>query len=176
VRTDQGTPARAHATFVSIVKPSGEQRDEVNGDPDYVAVLNQPFSIELDLPTMRDVARLAAPVPFSFLLPIAGTPLNGSLRSSGDAFVAGERTLGVVFDAAGPVHGALTNVGVALDGRIQMHGTAYYSYDTNTLRALDTQLTITGTLPGDAQHRPVTIIYRRKIRAIAPTPIKDAAR
>jgi len=176
LRTDQGTPAKARATFVSLVKASGEQHDEINGDPDYVAVLNQPFSIELDLPTMRDVARLAAPVPFSFLLPIAGTPLSGSLRSSGDAFVAGERTLGVVFEAAGPVHGPLNNIGIALDGRIRMHGTAYYSYDTNVLRALDTELTISGTLPGDAQHRLVTIVYRRTIRAITPPPVKDAAR
>jgi hypothetical protein len=175
-RTDQGTRARARATFVSVVKPSGEQRDEVNGDPDYVAVLNQPFSIELDLPTMRDVARLSTPVPFSFLLPMAGTPLNGSLRSTGDAFVAGERTLGVVFDAEGPVHGPLGNVGVTLDGRIRMHGTAHYSYDSNMLRALDTQLTISGTLAGDKEHRAVTIVYRRKIRALAPPPIKDAAR
>ncbi len=175
-RTDQGTRAKARATFVSVVMPSGEQRDEVNGDPDYVAVLNQPFSIELDLPTMRDITRIWTPVPFSFILPMAGAPLNGSLRSCGDAYVAGERTLGVVFDAAGPVHGALSNVGIALDGRIRMHGTAYYSYDSYVLRALDTQLTISGTLAGDPDHRPVTIVYRRTIRTLAPALIKDAAR
>ena len=176
LRTDQGTQARAHARFVSLVKSSGEQHDEINGDPDYVSLLNQPFSIELDLPTMRDVARMTEPMPFSFVLPITGAPLNGWLRKTGDSYVAGERSLGIAFDAEGPVHGRLGNVGIALDGRIRLHGTAYYSYDTAILRALETRLTISGSLADDRSHRPVTITYWRSIRAIPANPAKDASR
>lgn len=175
-RAAQGNRAQAHANFISTVKPTGEQQDEVNGDPDYVSILNQPFSIELDLPTMREVARIATPAPFTFVLPITGAPLTGSIRSGGVAYVAGERALGVVFEAEGPVHGLIGNVGVALDGRIRMRGTAYYSFDSAVLRALDTQLTISGTIAGDPDRKAVSIVYRRTIRAITPTPAKDASR
>lgn len=174
-RTEQGSRGRARATFISVVGPTGEQQDEFNGDPDYVAVLNQPFSIELDGATMRDVARLVAPVPFSFVLPLTGAPLTGSLRRGPDAYVAGQRTLQVVFEAQGPVHGPIGRAGVAVDGRIHMQGTAYYSYGTALLRALDTRLVISGRLTGTADHRPVTIVYRREIRAVAPSPLKEAA-
>jgi hypothetical protein len=175
-RTDQGAKAQAHASFVSIVTPSGEQHDEVNGDPDYVAVLNQPFSIQLDLPTLRDIARLDGPVPFTFVLPLTGAPLSGTLRRSGDAYVGGNRVLGVIFDAEGPVHGPLGRVGLALDGRIHMHGTAYYGYDDALLRALDTRLSISGKVVGSKDSGPVTIVYRRTIRASAPGVTKRAAR
>jgi hypothetical protein len=175
-RGETGNHVQAHASFVTTVKASGAQEDEVNGDPDYVSILNQPFSIELDLPTMRDVARIAAPAPFSFNLPITGVPLTGTIRSGGDAYVAGERTLAILFDAEGPVHGMIGNAGVSLDGRIRMRGIAYYAYDSAVLRALDTRLTISGTLLGDPERKPVTIVYHRAIRALGPAPLKDAAR
>jgi hypothetical protein len=178
VRAGQGIRARAHASFISIVKPSGEQSDEFNGDPDYVAILNQPFSIELDLPTMREVAGITTPAPFTFVLPITGAPATGSIRSAGAGYVAGERALGVVFEADGTVHGLPGNLGVSLDGRIHMRGTAYYAYGSAILRSLDTQLTISGTLAGDASHKAVTIVYHRTIRALPPASgsLKDAAR
>lgn len=175
-RMDQGAKAQAHASFVAVVTPSGEQHDEVNGDPDYVAVLNQPFSIQLDLPTLRDLAQLDGPVPFTFVLPLTGAPLSGTLRRSGDGYVGGTRVLGVIFDAEGPVHGPLGRVGLALDGRIHMHGTAYYGYDDALLRALDTRLSISGKIAGSKDSGPVTIVYRRTIRATASDLAKRGAR
>jgi hypothetical protein len=175
VRADQRNRAKVHSVFISLLKPSGAQIDERASDPDYVSVLNQPFSVALDLPTMRDVARITTAVPFAIPLPIASAPVNGSLRSCGDAYIAGERTLGIVFEAEGPIHGTLNTVGIALDGRVRMRGKAYYSYDTAVLRALDVQLTISGKLPDDPDRRLVTIVYRRSIRAVGPTPLKEAA-
>jgi hypothetical protein len=174
-RSGQGGPTRAHASFVSVVGPGGEQHDEVNADPDYVTVLNQPFTIILDAVTMSDLQHLKAPVPFSFILPITGSPLHGSLRNGGTALVGGVRSLGIVFDAEGPVHGPLGRVGLSLRGRIHMHGTAYYSYGAALLRALETRLVISGRLIGSSDDRLVTIVYRRTIHAVAQTPLKEAS-
>jgi hypothetical protein len=38
---------RGHASFTSTLLPSGEQRDGPSNDPDYLTVLNQPFSVQL---------------------------------------------------------------------------------------------------------------------------------
>lgn len=174
-RSEQGTRSRGHSTFASVVGPAGEPEDESGGDPDYVSVLNQPFAIVLDAPTMRDLARLTAPVALSFVLPLTGEPLTGTLRRGPDAFVAGERVLQVVFAAQGPVHGPIGRSGVAVDGRIAMRGTAYYSYASALLLALDTRLAISGKLHGEAARRSVTIVYGRRIRAVASPPLKEAA-
>lgn len=177
VRSGQGAKTQGHASFISLLGPTGEQRDEHDDDPDYLTVLNQPFAVQLDQATIRAVAKLKEPQPFVFPLPMTGGALQGSLRNGGDAIVAGERTLGIVFEAEGPMTGTVPGrAGLTLNGRIRMHGTAYYAYATALLQALDTRLEISGALAQTGDSRPVRILYRRTIRAVRPPVNEEAAR
>jgi hypothetical protein len=145
--------------------PAGTVFDESDDDPDYLAVLNQPFSIQLDAPTMRDLHAVSQAVPFDFPSPMTGAVLHGSLRRLTDASFGGMRVLGIAFTARGPLHGTLPDrPNLQLSGSIAMTGTAYYAYANALLLALDATLVIDGKLAGVAADEGVTIVYQRRIR------------
>lgn len=175
VRNDQGTRARVRGSFESTISASGEQRDGANHDPDYLTVLNQPFAVALDPPTLRDLARLRGSVPFDFPSPMTGAPLHGTLRHVADAVINGERVLGVAFDATGPLHGSLPDhPAMAMAGRIRMSGTAYYTYGDALLLALDATLAIVGNVDDSSRRDPVSIVYKRSIKAVPANPVREA--
>ena len=100
-------------------------------DPDYLTVLNQPFAVQLDAPTMRDLAHVKRPVPFDF--PVADDRGAAARHPAPAARRDGRRAraMGIAFDANGPLHGALPDrPAMALAGTITMKGTAYYAYGT----------------------------------------------
>lgn len=164
-RRQGGASTHATASFTSALLPGGEQRDDADGDPDYLTVLNQPFSVELDAPTMRDLRNLAGTVPFDFPSPMTGAPLHGSLRRLPDGLLGGRRVLGIAFVARGPLDGAPPDrPELALHGTITMNGTAYYAYANALLLALDATLQIDGHIADGARNEPVTIVYKRTIR------------
>jgi hypothetical protein len=177
VKVDGRQRSNAHGSFASTLLPSGEQRDDVNRDPDYLTILNQPFAVQLDAPTLRDLGRLHKQVPFEFPSPMTGAPLHGYLRGTGDGVIHGNRVLGVAFVAGGPMRGALPDrPGLTLAGRIRMTGTAYYKYADALMMALDATLTISGDLQDQGRIEPVTIVYKRTIRAEPRPTVKEAAR
>ncbi|HEV3088542.1 MAG TPA: hypothetical protein VGX96_15115 [Candidatus Elarobacter sp.] len=163
----EGDGGRQHqrASFTSTLLPSGEQKDGPAADPDYLTVLNQPFAVQLDVPTMRDLRHVKRAVPFDFPSPMTGAPLRGTLRRLPDAMVGGNRAMGIAFEAKGPLHGALPDrPTMQLAGTITMKGTAYYDYSTALLVGLDATLAIDGNLDDSARHSPVSIVYARSIR------------
>jgi hypothetical protein len=161
------------ASFSSTLLSSGEQRDGPARDPNYLTVLNQPFAVQLDAPTMRDLAHVKRPVPFDFPSPMTGAPLHGTLRRLPDAMVGPRRVMGIAFEARGPLHGALPDrPSMALAGSITMKGTAYYAYDSALLLALDATLAIAGTIDNAARRTPVSILYARSLRSSSE---RDAA-
>lgn len=171
-----GEGGRQHqrASFTSTLLPSGEQKDGPSSDPDYLTVLNQPFAVQLDAPTMRDLAHVKRPVPFDFPSPMTAAKLHGTLRRLPDALVSGSRAMGIAFEAKGPLHGALPDrPGMALAGIITMKGTAYYDYATALLVALDATLAIDGNIDDSAHRAPVSIVYARSIRS---APGQESAR
>ena len=154
------------ASFSSTLLRSGEQRDGPARDPNYLTVLNQPFAVQLDAPTMRDLSHVKRPVPFDFPSPMTGAPLRGTLRRLPDAKIGPRRVMGIAFEATGPLHGALPDrPTMALAGSITMKGTAYYAYDSSLLLALDATLSIEGTIDGASRHTPVSIVYARSIHS-----------
>jgi hypothetical protein len=163
----EGDGGRQHqrASFTSTLLPSGEQKDGPAADPDYLTVLNQPFAVQLDAPTMRELRHVKRAVPFDFPSPMTGAPLRGTLRRLPDAMVGGNRAMGIAFEAKGPLHGALPDrPTMQLAGTITMKGTAYYDYSTALLVGLDATLAIDGNLDDSARHSPVSIVYARSIR------------
>jgi hypothetical protein len=54
---------------------------------------------------------------------------------------------------------------MTLNGRIRMQGQAYYRSEDALLVVLDATLTISGSLSNPDESQPVTIVYRRTIRA-----------
>jgi len=176
-RSAENGTSPGHASFSATLAPSGEQRDESNGDPNYLTVLNQPFAVQLDAQTLRDLRRLQGGIPFDFPSPVTGGTLRGLLRRGASAKVAGRQTLGVAFDARGPMRGPLPDhPKMVLSGTISMHGIAYYELDTARLLALDATLTISGKLDNAKETSPVTIVYKRTLIAEGPAlTIKEAA-
>lgn len=167
-----GTPLRAD--YATTVSASGQQQDGPSHDPDYLSILNQPFAVQLDGPTMRDLSHVKRPVPFDFPSPITGAPLRGTLRRLPDGQINGTRVMGIAFEAQGPLHGALPDrPAMALAGSITMRGTAYYAYDNALLLALDATLSIDGNIDDAARKAPVSIVYSRTIR---PATDQQAAR
>ncbi|HEY0383698.1 MAG TPA: hypothetical protein VGC72_16015 [Candidatus Elarobacter sp.] len=165
-----GDGGRQHqrASFTSTLLPSGQQKDGPSSDPDYLTVLNQPFAVQLDAATMRDLGHVTRPVPFDFPSPMTAAKLRGTLRRLPDALVGGARAMGIAFEAKGPLHGALPDrPAMALAGTITMKGTAYYDYATALLVALDATLAIDGNLDDSARRAPVSIVYARSIRSAA---------
>ncbi len=174
-RTDQGATTQSHATYVSDLLPTGEQLDSSDRDPDYMTVLNQPFSIKLDPATLRDLAKLHGALPFDVPSPFSNAILHGRLSRTGVGTIAARPALGVTFSAAGPMQGSLPDrPGLVLKGTIEMRGTAFYGVDDAVLLALDTTVTITGSLSNRASADPVSIVYHRTIRASEPSPEKTA--
>jgi len=165
-----GDGGRQHqrASFTSTLLPSGQQKDGPASDPDYLTVLNQPFAVQLDAPTMRDLAHVKRAVPFDFPSPMTAAKLHGTLRRLPDALVGGAHAMGIAFEAKGPLHGALPDrPSMALAGSITMKGTAYYDYATALLVALDATLAIEGNIDDAARRAPVSIVYARSIRSAA---------
>ncbi|MBV9149383.1 MAG: hypothetical protein JO024_05935 [Candidatus Eremiobacteraeota bacterium] len=176
-RSAEGGRSPGSASFAAMLLPSGEQRDESNGDPNYLTVLNQPFSIQLDAQTLRDLSHLQGGVPFDFPSPVTGGTLRGFLRRGPSGQVAGRQALGVAFDAQGAMRGPLPDhPSMRLSGTIAMRGIAYYELDSSLLLALDATLTISGKLDNARQTTPVTIVYKRTITVARPAPtVKEAA-
>ncbi|MBC5816091.1 MAG: hypothetical protein GIW97_06070 [Candidatus Eremiobacteraeota bacterium] len=175
-RSDQTGSVPAQASFDALMLPSGEQRDEANADPNYLTVLNQPFSVQLDLPTLHDLARLRGRIPFDFPSPMTGGTLHGYLSRGQFATVANRRAIGVNFDAEGPMQGPLPDhPAMTLDGTMHMHGTAYYQTGTALLLSLDATLTISGNLQDPKKATPVSIVYKRSIRADSASPVLKEA-
>ena len=176
IRSAESGRSPGSASFAATLMPSGEQRDELNGDPNYLTVLNQPFSIQLDAQTLRDLSHLRGGLPFDFPSPITNGTLHGFLRRGPSGRVAGRQSLGVSFDALGAMLGPLPDhPSMVLRGTITMRGVAYYELNTTLLLALDATLTISGRLDNAKQTTPVTIVYKRSIRAERPSTINEAA-
>jgi len=166
LKSDQGQVQENTATFVSVVTPSGQEHDAKNADPDFLTVLNQPFAVQLDTQTLRDVRRLKEPSPFSFTSPMTGATLHGTLYHLTDGLIAGRPVVGIGFDASGPMRGGIPEHSeISLSGTIRMSGRAYYTSASALLLGLDATLQIAGTLADKSTSDPVRILYRRKIRA-----------
>jgi hypothetical protein len=167
-RLADGTTTRSRATFQTTITPAGVPHDGIDGDPDDLTILNQPFAIQLDAPTLRDLRTLGGMMPFDFPSPLTGGTLHGALRRLPDGPLQGVRVLGIAFSASGPLRGNLPDrPGLAMTGTITMNGRAYYAYATALLVALEATLQIDGVLGDGADRRPVTIVYRRTIRPLA---------
>lgn len=165
VKNDGSASTRTHAAYALTMSPSGEISNQQDADPDYLTILNQPFSVQLDEPTMHDLHALVQPVPFDFPSPMTGAPLHGTLRRLIDGTLDGVRVLGIAFSASGPLAGSLPDrPALALRGNITMNGTAYYAYANALLLALDATLLIEGKVGGPAGNDTVTITYKRSIR------------
>lgn len=166
-RADAAGSVPAQATFVQIMTPAGELQDKTNLDPDYLTVLNQPFAIELDRSTLEDLLHLRGRVPFSFPAPMTGGTLRGYLERGSTGHVNDRAALAVDFDAAGPMVGPLPDhAEMSISGSMRMRGTAYYALRGEPLLlALNESLTISGSLHDRGRVSPVTIVYRRSIKA-----------
>jgi hypothetical protein len=164
-RRERGSATHVTGAFSTNILANGEERDASDDDPDYLTILNQPFSIELDAPTLHDLRSLVRAVPFDFPSPMTGALLHGSLRRLPDGILNGRRVLGIAFAAHGPLNGALPDhPETSLSGTISMNGTAYYAYGDALLMALDATLQIAGKVANTGQNDPVTIVYKRTIR------------
>ncbi len=174
-RSDQGASTDATADFVSDLMADGSQVDSADHDPDYLTILNQPFSAQLDAATLADLRRLRASLPFDFPSPFTGSALHGHLDRIGDGAIGARRTVGVRFEAGGRMRGALPDrPGLTLVGGIIMRGTAYYEVETALLLELDTTVTISGTVSNRSSKDPVTIVYRRTLKADVPAKASTA--
>jgi hypothetical protein len=165
-KKDDGAMQKATATFISVIDRDGRERDEIVSDPEFLTILNQPFAVQLDQQTLRDVRRLSAPAPFTFTASMSGAKLEGTLRHIPDGLVAGQRVVGIGFDASGPIKGGIpAHPEISLSGTMRMAGHAYYTAADALLMELDATLEIAGTLADESARDPVKIVYRRTIRA-----------
>ncbi|MDE2481890.1 MAG: hypothetical protein KGN02_06840 [bacterium] len=165
-RVDDSGKASVHARFVQAMLRDGSFEDRADEDPDFLTILNQPFAIELDATTMRDLRALHGALPFEATSPLGGARLHGFLRPAPAGIVNGVAVVGIRFQATGPMTGTLPQRPDAhLDGTIRMDGTAYYAIEGALLLALDATLTIQGQLASEGAAVPVRIVYHRTIRA-----------
>jgi hypothetical protein len=164
-RTDGTSKVTMHARFVQEMERDGSFDDMSDEDPDFLTILNQPFAIELDPHTLRDVRTLRGEVPFEATSPLGGARLTGMLRPAQPGVVRGHPVVGVHFSANGPMTGTLPeHADAKLEGTIHMDGTAYYAENQALLLALDATLTIAGQLGNNNATVPVRITYHRVIR------------
>ena len=179
VRLDADGKSNANARFVQELLPNGTFTDQLDEDPDFLTILNQPFAVQLDSATMRDLHHLHAAVPFDASSPLGGgAVLRGFLRPGKSGEIGSRPVIAVRFQAEGPMSGALPgNVHATMSGRMRMDGTAYYALDDAMLLALDATLTIDARLQQSDKALPVQIVYRRYIRALPKTlpPTQPAA-
>jgi hypothetical protein len=174
-RSDGAASTSATGDYVADLAATGELVDSADHDPDYLTVLNQPFAAQLDRATLGDLDHLHGTVPFDFPSPFTGSSLHGYLQHIGSGGFGPRRVVGVKFEAAGPMKGALPDrPGLTLAGKIAMRGSAYYDRDTSVLLVLDTTVTITGNVSNRAGKDTVTIVYERKISANEPRPTAEA--
>lgn len=174
-RSDGTAATDATSDYVADVLPSGEARDTADRDPDYLTVLNQPFAARLDRQTLADLQHLEGALPFDFPSPFTGSSLHGYLKHIGNGLMGAHRSIGVRFESAGTMKGALPDrPGLTLSGTIAMRGTAYYDLDSALLLALDTTVTIKGNVSNRSGNDPVTIVYVRTIRADLPHATQNA--
>ncbi len=168
MRTDAAGTSVERAWFVQEMLPDGSFEDRANDDPDFLTILNQPFAIQLDGATIRDLRELRGPVPFAAASPVGGGDLHGTLRPGISGRMRGKRVVGVRFVADGIVNGPLPgHTATSIDGHIRLDGSAYYEVDGALLLALDARLTISGTLiAGHLAPVPVNIVYHRYIRVL----------
>ena len=175
-RTSQGNTSPSTASFAQEMTPAGELKDTANLDPDYLTVLNQPFAVQLDAATLMDIRRLSGRVPFDFPSPMTGGSLRGFLQRGPSSRFGAVPVIAVTFDAVGPMRGPLPgHPNVSIRGTMRMNGTAYYSLRTALLMGLNETLTIDGNLREHARLTPVTIVYRRSIKAQEAPPLTEAA-
>jgi hypothetical protein len=165
---------RGEARFVQVLQPNGSFVDRVDNDPDFLTILNQPFAVWIDGPTLRDLRAMRSRVPFSAASPLGdATLLQGFLRPGVAGPIDGSPTVAVRFEAQGPMSGTLPGYADAtVSGTMRMDGTAYYALNGADLLAFSVTLTLDARL---AQGRPavsvpVRITYRRSMRATSRTP------
>lgn len=171
-RTVDGTTSSVVGTYETTIA-DGVAHDGPDGDPDDLTILKQPFAVQLDAPTLRDLGALRTTIPFDFPSPIIGATLHGALRRLPDGLLNGRRVLRIAFSAHGALHGEVPELtGTSVTGSIAMSGHAYYAYETALLLALDATLAIAGNLDGSAARQPVSLIYRRTIRPLGVGPAK----
>lgn len=176
---------QATARFVQLLQPDGTFEDQVDEDPDFLTILNQPFAVRLDRPTLHDLRTLHGAVPFSATSPLgAEAVLRGYLRPATGGPIGGRQAVAVRFQADGAMTGPLPGyAGMLVAGTMRMDGTAYYALDDATLLALNVALTLDARLSQGKPSIsvPVRIVYRRSIRAVAsaktlpPTPLATDA-
>jgi hypothetical protein len=171
-RDSDGVKEHTSAQFVQELLPSGTFEDRLDQDPDFLTVLNQPFAVRLDPPTLRDLRTLHAPVPFDATSPLGGTAvLRGFLRPAIGGKIHGRQTVAVTFEANGPMSAPMpAKSGATISGHMRMDGTAYYALDDAMLLGLDVTLTILAHLHDSGRVEPVRIVYRRSMRAVAEQP------
>jgi hypothetical protein len=181
IRSDGNASTEASSDYVADLLATGQTLDTGDRDPDYLTVLNQPFAAELDPSTLADLRSLRGSVPFDFPSPFTGSSLHGYLRHIPSGMVGPRRSIGVGFEAAGPMRGSLPDrPGLTLRGTIAMSGMAYYDVKTAILLSLETTVTITGNVSNRADKDRVTIVFERSIRAASgplpvPVPTKSPA-
>ncbi|MDP9023764.1 MAG: hypothetical protein M3N13_00125, partial [Candidatus Eremiobacteraeota bacterium] len=100
-RSGEAGKATVHARFVQELDVAGDFRDRTDNDPDFLTILNQPFAVQLDGTTMRDLRALHGPVPFSAQSPLGGALLRGFLKPLIAGRIGGQDAVGVRFEAAG---------------------------------------------------------------------------
>jgi hypothetical protein len=164
-----------NAKFVADMTPGGAFENRVDDDPDFLTILNQPFAVQLDGATLRDLEELHGPVPFAANSPLGGSSvLRGFLRPGIGGPIAGHPTVAVRFQANGPMSGGLPGHGGAITGTMRMDGTAYYSLESAMLLALHATLTIDAHLHDrkPAVYVPVRITYVRSLRAAGLPVVK----
>ncbi len=176
-RRDETGKASVHARFVQDLTGDGTFQDRSDEDPDFLTVLNQPFAVQLDATTMRDLRTMRHAIPFQAESPLGGSTLHGFLRPERAGRINGEPAVGVRFEAEGPMAGGLPqHPEAAINGRIRMDGAAYYATQGALLLALNATLTITGKLVNQTTAVPVRIVYKRTIRADDSAPSWNEAK
>ncbi|HEY2473423.1 MAG TPA: hypothetical protein VGI19_01345 [Candidatus Cybelea sp.] len=175
IRTSPDGRSSADADFIADLAPDGSFEDRVDDDPDFLTILNQPFAVQLDAPTLKDLQDLRGAVPFAANSPLGGgSVLHGLLRPATSGLIAGHPTVAVRFEAEGPMTGSLPgHTEGTISGTMHMDGTAYYSVENAMLLALRATLTIDARLHQNkpAVDMPVRITYLRSIRASAGPPL-----
>jgi hypothetical protein len=159
--------SHADARFIQELLTDGSFDDKLDNDPDFLTILNQPFAVQLDAPTIHDLRNLHGPVPFSATSPLGGQAvLRGYLRPATGGTVDTRQAVAVRFEAAGAMSAPMpSHTEATMTGQMRMDGTAYYSMDDAVLLALDATLTIVAQLRDGNETVPVRIVYRRYIRA-----------
>jgi hypothetical protein len=157
-------PATAHAE--QILDEANSANAPVVEDPAYLTLLTQPFTVQIDLETLRQLQAMKSPMPFASVSPLTGSQLTGSLTKGPDSVVAGQAVVMLRFRSDGPLRGTLPNTEATyLSGTVHMEGSACYRESDGLLLSIETLLQIAGHVGDTATGPPVSVIYRRSIIA-----------